>query len=115
MQDSVRLNGFTPHCRAGIQACSNSNPKWIAFMVRSPWGVTGGRGTHSPRCPGAFAQVTLDVAAIATETSAGQPSAGMLASSRAKSSRGAAAVCFSAEVLIVTSESSGINLTKIVS
>ena len=84
-------------------------------MARSPRGVTGGRGTHSPRAPGAFAWVMLDVAAIITETSAGQPSTSVQASSRVKSGRGTAAVCFSAEVLIVTSESSGMNLTKIVS
>lgn len=78
-------------------------------------GVTGGRGTRSPRAPGAFPCVTLSVAATITETSAGQPRAGRPASGRAKSGGGAAVVCFSAEVLIVTSESSGMNLTKIVS
>lgn len=76
-------------------------------MARSPEGVTGGRGAHSPRTPGVFAQVMLDGAAIITETSA--------VNGRARSGGGAVAVCFSAEVLIVTSESSGINLTKIVS
>lgn len=79
--------------------------------MRSLQEVAGG----SPGIPGQFAQVTLDVAVIATETSAGCPSAGVLASGRATSGGGATVVSFSAEVLIVTCESSGMNLTKIVS
>lgn len=67
--------------------------------------VTGGVVTRPARVLGAFARVTLEAAAAGTNFCTG----------RARSGRGAAALYFSAEVLIVTSESSGTNLTKIVS
>jgi len=64
MENSVGLNSLTPHCQVD---CLHSE--------ESP-AVMGGRGTHSPCAPGPLVQVTLDVAAVITETSAGQPSVG---------------------------------------